>query len=80
MSAAEREAPPPQFLTVGEVAALLRIKPRTVYAWVALDKIPFLKPSPNRLLFDREAILGWLEAQGRGGTGEKISNVVPLAR
>jgi Helix-turn-helix domain len=62
----------PARLTVAEVAELLRIAPRTVYEKVAngYEKVangdmPFSR-SGRRLLFDREAIIAWAEAQGRG--------------
>lgn len=77
-TASQPAAVAPQYLTVPEVAELLRISTRTVYAWVAVDKIPFRKPSRNRLLFDREAILEWLGRQGPRGGDENSSNVTPL--
>jgi excisionase family DNA binding protein len=80
MSAIRQPAASPQFLTVPEVAELLRISPRTVYAWVAEDKIPFRKPSRNRLLFDRDAILDWVAGQGPQAGGENSFNVTPLRR
>ena len=32
---------PPTYLTLKEVAALLKVKPRTVYGWVSDNRIPF---------------------------------------
>jgi excisionase family DNA binding protein len=47
-----------QFLTVAEVAALLRVKPRTIYEWTANDKIPYRKAG-RVTLFDRAEIIEW---------------------
>ncbi len=48
----------PKFLTVAEVAALLRMKPRTIYELVARRKIPFRKPG-GKLIFDTQEIELW---------------------
>ena len=51
---------PKQFLTVAEVAALLKIKPRTIYEMVAQNRIPYRKPPGSNILrFDFEEILEW---------------------
>jgi excisionase family DNA binding protein len=80
MPATNRSLEAPQFLTVEEVADLLRVKPRTVYGWVALDRIPHFKPSRNRLLFDREAVIAWVRSTSRGESDGNCFNVVPMAR
>jgi excisionase family DNA binding protein len=48
----------PKFLTVPEVAALLRLSERTVYDMVSQRRIPFRKAG-DRTLFDRDEILEW---------------------
>ena len=48
----------PKFLTVPEVAALLRLSERTVYDMVSQRRIPFRKAG-DRALFDRDEILAW---------------------
>ena len=48
----------PQFLTVQEVAAMLRIKERTVYEMVANNRIPFRKAG-RRIVFLLDDILKW---------------------
>lgn len=48
----------PSFLTVAEVAELLRVKPRTIYEMVAQKKIPFRKAG-RRTLFLLEEVLPW---------------------
>lgn len=55
-----KEAPanPPQFLTVEEVAELLRIKVRTVYEMVSQNRIPFRKAG-RRTVFLLDEILEW---------------------
>ncbi|MGH9769768.1 MAG: helix-turn-helix domain-containing protein [Blastocatellia bacterium] len=49
---------PPKFLTVEEVAAMLRIKVRTVYEMVSQNRIPFRKAG-RRTVFLLEEILDW---------------------
>ena len=46
----------PKFLTVPEVAALLRLSERTIYDMVSQRRIPFRKAG-DRTLFDRDEIL-----------------------
>jgi excisionase family DNA binding protein len=48
----------PQFLTVDEVAAMLRIKVRTVYEMVSQKRIPFRKAG-RRTVFLLEEIMEW---------------------
>jgi excisionase family DNA binding protein len=54
--------PLPKFLTVPEVAALLRLSERTVYDMVSQRRIPFRKAG-DRTLFDRDEILAWTKPQ-----------------
>ncbi|MGH9907050.1 MAG: helix-turn-helix domain-containing protein [Pyrinomonadaceae bacterium] len=47
-------------LTVEDVAQRLRISPRTVYAMVAQNRIPYRKPPGTNLLrFDPEEYFAW---------------------
>lgn len=48
----------PQFLTVQEVADLLRCKKRTIYDMVEQKRIPYRKVG-GRLLFDLVEIIEW---------------------
>ena len=50
-------------LTVKELAEQLHIKPATLYAWAAQDKIPCLKIH-GLLRFDRQTIHEWLRSFG----------------
>ena len=62
----------PQFLKVPELAALLKIKPRTIYEMVAQGRIPYRKPpGTNILRFDLEEILAWTKAGSNGGNQTK---------
>ncbi|MBS1789726.1 MAG: helix-turn-helix domain-containing protein [Acidobacteria bacterium] len=49
---------PPKFLTVEEVAEMLRIKVRTVYEMVSQNRIPFRKAG-RRTVFLLDEILEW---------------------
>ena len=58
----------PQFLKVPELAAMLKVKPRTIYEMVAQGRIPYRKPpGTNILRFDLEEIVAWTKA-GNNGT------------
>jgi excisionase family DNA binding protein len=50
--------PLPKFLTVPEVAALLRVSLRTIYNMVSQRRIPFRKAG-RQLLFDVKEIEEW---------------------
>jgi len=53
----------PQLLTVPEVAALLGVKPRTIYEMVAQERIPYRKPRGSSILrFDLNEIIAWTKA------------------
>jgi excisionase family DNA binding protein len=57
----------PQFLKVPELAALLKVKSRTIYEMVAQGRIPYRKPpGTNILRFDLEEIVAWTKAGGNG--------------
>jgi len=48
----------PRFLTVDEVAGLLRCKKRTIYDMVEQGRIPYRKVG-GRLLFDADEMIEW---------------------
>jgi putative molybdopterin biosynthesis protein len=57
----------PVFLTLKELAELLRVKPRTVYDWVANEKrtgIP-VERAGGSLRFRLDRILNWTEGRGK---------------
>lgn len=51
----------PRFLTVGEVAELLRCKPGTIYLMVHQRRIPFRKAG-RQLLFEVSEIDAWTKS------------------
>jgi excisionase family DNA binding protein len=51
-------------LTVAEVARLLGLSPRTLYAWVERDEIPHLHVG-RAVRFERAAIIRFLEESDR---------------
>jgi excisionase family DNA binding protein len=54
----------PQLLKVFDVAALLNVKPRTIYEMVAQHRIPYRKPpGTNILRFDLDEILAWTRGE-----------------
>ena len=50
----------PIYLTLKEVADLLKVKPRTVYAWVSDRRIPYERKG-GLLRFRLDAVLAWNE-------------------
>ncbi len=50
----------PIYLTLKELADLLKVKPRTVYAWVSEKKVPFERKG-GLLRFRLDAIVAWNE-------------------
>jgi excisionase family DNA binding protein len=52
----------PSFLTVEELAEMLRVEVRTVYSWVSKGSVPFRKAG-RRTVFLLDEILEWTEAQ-----------------
>jgi excisionase family DNA binding protein len=59
----ETPQPLPKFLTVIEVASLLRLSQRTIYDMVSQRRIPFRKAG-DRTIFDRDEILEWTKPEG----------------
>src|ERR1051326_2791977 len=56
----------PQFLKVSELAAMLKVKPRTIYEMVSQRRIPYRKlPGSNLLRFDLDEIVAWTKAESR---------------
>ena len=49
----------PPILTVQDLAALLRLKPKGVYSLVEARRIPFVRIS-NRVRFFRQDVISWL--------------------
>ena len=62
MHSVQLPEPLPKFLTVPEVAALLRLSERTVYDLVSQRRIPFRKAG-DRTIFDRDEVLEWTKPQ-----------------
>ena len=53
----------PALLNVSELAAFLKVKPRTIYEMVAQNRIPYRKPPGSNILrFDLEEIIVWTKA------------------
>ena len=55
----------PIFLTVKELAQMLRVKVRTVYSWVEGGLIPYHKPG-RITIFRLDEINEWLEKKRAG--------------
>ena len=54
----DKQGTMPSFLTVEEVAELLRVSPRSVYDWVSQGVIPFHKAG-RRTIFLLDEVLNW---------------------
>lgn len=54
-----------QLLTLPEVAAYLRVHPKTVRRWIAQDGLPCVRIG-NRVRFDATDILRWVSARKEG--------------
>jgi putative molybdopterin biosynthesis protein len=65
METPELRSNTPQFLTVEEVAEMLRLKPRTIYNMVSQRCIPFRKAG-RQLLFDVGEIEEWTRSNAAG--------------
>ncbi len=50
----------PIYLTLKEVAELLRVKPRTIYAWVSDKRIPYERKG-GLLQFRLDVVIAWNE-------------------
>jgi excisionase family DNA binding protein len=64
----------PTFLTVDELAAVLRCQPEKVYRLAARGELPSYKVEGRRL-FDQAEIVRWLEAQRHGLRSEAVGRV-----
>lgn len=62
-SHAAQQSERPRFLTVAEVAELLRLKPRTIYEMVSERRIPYRKAG-DRTIFLLDEILKWMKPDG----------------
>lgn len=66
---------PDRLLDIKEAAALLRLRPRTIYAMVAERRIPYRKA--GRLLrFERAELLEWSKEQATTGATDSGLRVV----
>lgn len=45
-----------QYLTTAQVAAMLRVSPRTVSRWAARDRLPFVTTARGQRRFPRRAV------------------------
>ena len=53
----------PRLLKVAELAAFLKLKPRTIYEMVAQNRIPYRKPPGSNILrFDLDEIIAWTKS------------------
>ena len=50
----------PIYLTLKELAELLKVKPRTIYAWVSDKRVPYERKG-GLLRFRLDVILAWNE-------------------
>ena len=63
-NASYKGSPPPEYLTVDEVATLTRLSRKTVYNLAWKREIPVLRVR-RRLLFPRHEVVQWIENGGQ---------------
>lgn len=63
-----------QYLTVSEVARLLKVARYRVYEWVKADQIPYLR-TVGRILFDPDEIEQWLKRERMGSEQEALETI-----
>jgi excisionase family DNA binding protein len=62
----------PLLLEADEVAVLLRTTRKAVYTMAERNQIPHVRPTPRRVLFERDELLAWIakrRAPSPGGSG-----------
>jgi len=64
----------PTFLTVDELAAILRCQPEKVYRLAARGELPSYKVEGRRL-FDETEVVRWLDAQRHGLRSETVGRL-----
>lgn len=67
---AEQAAEQAVLFTVAEVGSLLRTTRTGIYAMVARQQLPGVTRLGRRVLFNRRALLDWLEQKGAPSPGE----------
>ena len=60
MMSAQQSKEIPIYLTLKELAGMLKVKPRTIYAWVSDKRIPFERKG-GLLRFRLDAVVAWNE-------------------
>jgi excisionase family DNA binding protein len=53
----------PEYLNVSEVASWLKMRRSTIYQLVHKRQIPFVKVNARKLLFEKQAIIDWINSQ-----------------
>jgi len=66
------------YLNVTEAAALLDVKPTTIYQLVWQRKLPYYKPLGKKLMFCKEELLAII-AKGRHATTTELETVAATA-
>lgn len=57
-------------LTVKEISLYLNVRPKTLYSWAELNRIPHVKLN-GCLRFDLDDVMKWMEDCKSGPTGAK---------
>jgi excisionase family DNA binding protein len=52
---------PSGLIRAAEAAELLGVETRTIYNWVAANRIPVVRLSPRTIRFDPEALRSWIQ-------------------
>ncbi|NLH48569.1 MAG: helix-turn-helix domain-containing protein [Myxococcales bacterium] len=53
----------PVLLNIAEAAVLLRVRPTALYRWIKAGAIPHLRLSKNKIRFEKNALLVWINSK-----------------
>ena len=67
-----RSEPGPSYLTVYEVADVLRTSRKAIYAMIELHQIPGVTRIGRRLLIHERSLLQWLDQQGADAAAKDV--------
>ena len=70
--------PSEQLWTIDDVAEYCQVRPSVVRYWIRTTDMPFIRLGKQHR-FDPRDIREWIEARKRGGNGNRLSPLRPVA-